>query len=1331
MPNASRLPLPAAVAAAVAALLSSTSSAAAQQPTPTRPASVIKAVPATRATSTTVATGRLMPSTPLPATGEPADLAAAAIAVAPQDPAAAAAAAQANLRVQKWKQLQWDRRPSSILQAWSLAELKPYDPAEEKDKPKDGAATPAAGAPVPAPAPAAPAGGGEAVEGELSAEELAAMLAELGGEAPPEMRAELEQALAAARATPAAGAASVPAAATGEQQLAEKKLQRECEMVQRAVTLGRWEQVGAFLATLPEKERAGCYEHFLKALLNPPPRQEDQRVPPNLQEKNRFAFEDALALAGLAPGGFDKKLVPALAPIVQRALEGGSVLEVLLAQLAAEAQKPAEQQRLDRREAALLLSAIGHEVEMGPFLPSLAEAEAQNDREALNLMARHALARFAKEQRNEHLETAWQVTQAALAKGDIGEAEKAEALRRAVELAPKVRADLGPAWLAESFTARPERGMEIVATIGGQVAKGFSERPGDVAYRANGLKLQKTAVEAVLAKAPQLAEQWRPTLGLLASGWIVEASHSYANSQSDSLGMVLERDDFGNVFYTQRRRGGGGQVQPIEPADLVASQPGAAWVALLPEALQPHFATVSAQLYLKVNEPEKAFPFIEQLGASNPRLCKELANEFLRVWTRTHDPNADTSGRTNRYMFMFGFDQRANGIPLTRSKQQRNLAELGQWVERLRRLPIGGVDERLLTQAFVGAHSVAEVYRLDTIQKVFGDVGAMDPVLLGELLGTMRSNLATIWRMPAVQEEQKTKRSQKEMLAEVQKGYATALTIAQQALQARGRHWALLAVVASLMHDGNNFAKEQKRDSGFAEARRTAFDLFAEGARHYAEVVGSLRLDQESTRPFDTWFYAALGASDLGAVDEDTVLARSQLPLIRAAIDALPAGARERHLGMFANQLFTRMSAVKPQVKFRYLEAGFAVCGDHPQATEAKKVWDYYQDLLGELKLVASVDGSTQVGTQPFGLLVDIVHSPEIERESGGFQKYATNQNNQPNAYNYGRPLENYRDKFQEAASAALDEHFEVLSVTFNGEGMDSSPTDDPAWRRSPYAYLLLKARGPQVDRVPEIKLDFDFLDTSGFTILPVASSPVVLDAAAAAEPRPFADLEVTQLLDQRKADEGKITLEIKAKANGLVPALDAILQLDLPGFRVKKSDDQGASVSRFAEDRDGVVTERVWLLSLEPADGGAPPRTFTFGKPKVADCKAVYQRYDDADLATVSAAVALVQVAPRDPAWAYVVLALAFVAYFAWFFLSKAKAGAAAGPALAMPADVTPFSTLAVMMAVAARARLDDAAKRELAADQARIEAACFGRADDPALDLRAIAEKWIRRVG
>jgi hypothetical protein len=78
--------------------------------------------------------------------------------------------------------------------------------------------------------------------------------------------------------------------------------------------------------------------------------------------------------------------------------------------------------------------------------------------------------------------------------------------------------------------------MEIVATIGGQVAKGFQERPGDTGYRATGLRLQKTAVDALLQRPRSSAEQWRPTLGLLASGWIVEAAYSYQNSQSDSWG---------------------------------------------------------------------------------------------------------------------------------------------------------------------------------------------------------------------------------------------------------------------------------------------------------------------------------------------------------------------------------------------------------------------------------------------------------------------------------------------------------------------------------------------------------------------------------------------------------------------------------------------------------------------------------------------------------------------------------------------------------------------------------------------------------------------------
>ena len=172
------------------------------------------------------------------------------------------------------------------------------------------------------------------------------------------------------------------------------------------------------------------------------------------------------------------------------------------------------------------------------------------------------------------------------------------------------------------------------------------------------------------------------------------------------------------------------------------------------------------------------------------------------------------------------------------------------------------------------------------------------------------------------------------------------------------------------------------------------------------------------------------------------------------------------------------------------MKAGFEIVGDHPQAYEARKVFDYYKDLVTEIKLEAKVDGGDVVGhEQPFGVFVNLRHTREIERESGGFGRYLQNQNNTGILfYNFGRPLENYRDKFQDAAKQALEEHFEVMSVTFQDEKVNSRATDEYGWRVTPYAYLLLKARGPKVDKVPPLRLDLDFLDTSGYVVLPVES---------------------------------------------------------------------------------------------------------------------------------------------------------------------------------------------------------------------------------------------------
>lgn len=1218
---------------------------------------------------------------------------------APPSAAPSAPAAAPSPRLQLFKQQVFDRRPSATLKAWAATELEVIPPES------DPAVQPAQPAqPTQPPQPADPS-------------------------APP---------TAPAPAPDPAAAAAAAAQAAEKQAREQKRLAREIEIVQRDVTLGRWERVGAWIATLPETERMDAWEHLARVLPNTPPEpNQNNGVPPNLREQNRFAFDDLLALWAAAPKPPERKQVELLAGIARKALDAGHVVEELVRMLRARTQIAPDQGGLPQRGAAWLLAALGFDFELDGFLPALDAAVAANDRDALNLMARRALAAWNKEKQPAHLESAWLVTQAALAIGEVSEDAKAEALRRAVELAPKVKAEFGGAWLAESFTTRPERGMEVIATIGGQSARGFAERMGDPEFRRTGLELQKTAVDALLAAAPERADGWRRSLAILAENWLAEAQHAYEYSTSSSRGPLMRRDSFGNIYWVDT---GGYQrtpVQPIEPGKLLDLAPGGRWLELLDDALKPRFATVVAKLWLKVNEEEKAFPYIEQFAATLPRNAKELAAEFLRVWIRNHNPNA-AQQNTDAYMFMYGFDQRSAGIPLTRSQQERNLKDLAKWVTRLRALPGEIVDSRQLAQAFTAAHSTAEVYRIESIESVFGRLDAQEPAMLASLVQGMRANLGNVWRRPSTQEDKKTNRRQKDIEREVMRGYAVAREVVEKALKGAKdgvEDWRLVLAHAAVLHDENGFRQEVEKDTGFAARRTEAMERFARAAELYAQKAPSLALDDESTESFEIWFYAALGASDLPAVSQDTQLDERQLVKIQRAIEGLGGDRKERHLARFANLLFNRMSSVNPAVKSRYLDGGFAIVGDHPQAGEARKIWSYYKDLVTEIRLVAEVDGDATVGTKPFGVRVNLVHTKDIEREAGGFGKYLQNQNNQLYAYNYGRPLENYRDKFQEEATKALQEQFEVVSVTFNAADVNSKATAEYGWRVTPYAYLLLRARGPQVDKLPQLRFDLDFLDTSGYAVLPIVSAYVPIDASQEpGEARPYRDLEITQILDERQSKSGKLVLEIKAQSKGLVPDLGAILDVQPADFQITSTDDPGVAVSSFDDDREQIVSERRWTIAMTAkADLPERPETFRFASAKDGSAKLTRQRYVDADLIE---AAELVTLGERygEPAfpWLMVVLPLAVVVLGAstwWFVRRRGPHVVALGRRL--PARLTPFTVLGLLRDIARSEALDQRARTELGEVIARIEAFYFARPDGAEPDLRRIAEDWLTRAG
>lgn len=1269
---------------------------------------------------------------------------AAAATVGTASVAALDTAAQAQQRLQRLMQARLDRRPSTILRTW-------VTPVEEPDQD-----------PSAAPPPAVMPGGGGDEGGVIVMEEGGIVIEDEG--LPPEIQAQMMAAMAQAQGGAPAAAPGAPA----------DPFQAEVKAWERAVTLGDWAYVASTIASLPPELGKQLHTHLLQGLSVPPPDQRPQHpAGMALMEKNALGPPDVIALSDAAPVATDATTLALLGGLLHEVESQGHVLDPVLAAWKSGDHALGGGDPARRRAAAEVLLASGRAKLAGTFVPDRAAAEGQNDAKGLDLLARWLLAlNLQEEKKLAHLEAAWQVNlrllgvpalpEPAPATGPEDEAAQAArskqkrearelrelkrvALERAVALVPRVRDELGQTWLLEGFERELERGRDVLALTGALAASGRMLHPREPQERLQALRLQHVAAKALIEHEQARAAEWGDKLELLLRNWLAEAEVSLAEGELARQLAQLRRDRYGNFYYfddmeMMQQRQDPRRPQPIGGADLLDLRPGEEWLACTPESLRPRVLATTARLHLLQREPDRAFPLLERMAAARPEEAHALAEELLRIWTEEHDLNTDQS-RRGQYVFFWGFEQRADGIPLTRSKQERNLAELGRIVARLRQLPIQPVSEKLLANAFVRCHGSAEVYRLEAVEKVFGAVSGLEAPTLAGLIQTMRANLAQHWRDPEVQRAANTKRKKAEVEAEVVRGYEVALRLAEDGLQRHVDRWELLLARAAVLQDQNEYVRRELRQSAeYSSHRAAALEAFQAAARAYAARLPQLEEKDESLDVYETWFHAALGACDANRLKNDQRPDMSQPLLIRAALEALPGEAAARHLKQFASGLFTRLSAVDPGVKFTYLKAGFMIVGDHPDAREARKVFDYYRDLVTEIELITRVDGSDRIGHQrAFGLFVDIRHTEHIERESGGFQKYLQNQNQGYFAWNYGRPTEDYRDKFEEAARKALGERFEVLSVTFHEPSVRSREDAESGWRVTPYAYLLLRPKGPEVDKVPSLELHLDFLDTTGYVVLPVASAPLPVDARdPKGDPRPFSDLELTETLDERRAGEGLLVYEIKATARGLVPDLDQVLGPIPAGFRVEKTDDQGCAVVRCDADKPvtAAVSERLWTLSLRGrTDQSALPAAFHFPSPKVSGVKETLQRYVDQDLVQVGREVPLEarygDTAPRWP-WALCALVLVGVAVAAMRIVSQDPAVLLAASPWQVPERVTPFTVQALLTRIRAEAPLSPEARRELDAALIDLDARYFARTPraGEGQDLAALAREWVERA-
>ena len=1032
-----------------------------------------------------------------------------------------------------------------------------------------------------------------------------------------------------------------------------------------------------------------------------------------------------------------KQHLAKLAQLIRNARESGYDFSGFLKQLQTGTRHFGGQAHEKRLTAASLLMSAGMYEEAEPYLPKLDDENYQEDIDSLKLWAQQSRQRYAKDKVAKWLDRSWLVNQRILACDDATDSDENAALTRLIELSTAVEEEIGEKWLSDSFTSSPERGLAILANLGTQSAE-MARKANQTSeqQRLKMLRLQNEAVNRLLDVSPDLAAQMQQTLTVLAQNWIAESNISVDNSVQTRRGGYMSIDMYGNYYWRDPNQGRtNSRQQPIKIGDVLELVPGATWQQNISSSLLLELKKVQAQLHLQINEEDQAFPFIEDIASEHPDVAQQLVHDFLKTWTQNHDPNTNRR-QTNPYIYMYGFDQKAQSIPLTRSKQERNLEELAEWVARIRQMPIDDIDEDLLANAFTTCHSSAEVYELRKVKKVFGDLTKLKPETIAALAQKMRENLSEAWRSVKLQESKQTKRKLPEIQQEVLAGYRTAKALVDEALAAAPGNWQLQLALACIQFDANAYQQSVEKSSEFVDRRDAAFEQFALAAKQFHEIVAELEADEQSTEVFDRWFYAALGAVDLGKIDAKTVPAINEYAKIKAAIQSLPGPLAKDMMSKFANNLFTRMSPIKPELKFRYLKAGFEIVGEHPRAWEAKNLYEYYRDLVSEIQLDIELDGSAVVGTEPFGMYVNLKHTREIEREAGGFSKYVQNQNSMIYAYNYGRPTEDYRDKFRDGVDLALGEHFEVINVTFVGvEEMKSRPSDD-GMRLTPYCYVLLKSKGPEVDRVPPLQLDLDFLDTSGYVVIPIESAALAIDSMNDAETRPIKDLKVTQTLDERQSAEGKLIVEVSATGKGLIPNIDEIINVEQDEFEVVEIDDQGSLPTTF--DPEGneiqILSDRSWSIEYRVREEAGTTKRFEFGDSLRNDADIKYQRYEDADLVAAEPVVQLETdfsgSGNRIWYWLGPVMALAVVGlgFAIWYSRPEQQQQQ---HAFEVPQDVNPFTVLSLLKDIRHRNGIDSRQRQSLDQTINRIESYYFGeRKDETPGDLEETARDWVLKT-
>ncbi|MGE4198146.1 MAG: hypothetical protein AB7G11_13595, partial [Phycisphaerales bacterium] len=1123
--------------------------------------------------------------------------------------------------------------------------------------------------------------------------------------------------------------------------------------LQLHVVAGEWDTVATFLADLPKTDSAGIYAHILQSLNRPAPPQ----MGPNgqmIQPDPALLPEEVLLLADAAPGEILDYQFDIFSQLLRSAATKYSV-EPMLTRIKAGTKIFGTADDRKREHTVKFLVAAGLVNEAAGYFPPLEEARARRD---ARVLMNHAIyhkdlaggSRGGSPQENDqHRRTAWDLFREITLLSEADAKLRQDAMQFAIDLLPDMPPAQGTEWLNQVFANRTLGPAALEAIT--LKAVSLRNQGLDVGKRAQTILTMKEAIDTLLSQPGVDIRQMKIPLRMLTTSLIGEAEAALAESERPRQGWGF---------------GAGATSVSRELELLFRALPDERWIEVLEPSVASRTYKTAIAVATGVDETDVGLDYMASAVKRFPADAIDFADDFLKRWERRMRPQASNY---DDMPYFFYWRDSVPSAPLTRGRQRRNLDRLARLMNVLDSI---GVESRRLPSVaavFKACHGNTEVFTREGIEAVFGPVANLSPDTAASLAEQMRIGLTGDWSNRRAQQSAGMKRTPQEISAMVENGYALAIELVEHAMNQRQDSWQFAVTKAALTYDRLQYKQNQKKQDfqAYNQYRKEAFAAFAQTAERYAAVVRAGEQREDPT-VFLAWFNAAVGSTELNYLTREDLLVEGspqddQIDLIRKAILALPEDAASRHISLFAHAMSDNLPRLDPEVKPRIVRHAMRIIGDHPSGAPLRRLSDLYQDLVkDEIKLRLTVDGPDQVTVgQRFGVTLTLRYSNSVDRETGGFAKYLQN-DIWTRVGNNWRPM-NYRDLFRKSIESALAEHFEVDAIGFFEPltpARSITENGDDAWQEKPMAYIVLRAKDPSVDRLPQVEMDMHFDDNLGPVTLPIVSNSPPIDAAGKKDTgasRPLRKLEVTQTLDLRgmRSDKQKHTvlLEVHARGEGTIPELQTLLpdfKTALAGYEVKDDGVEVRPVAVLQDDGDWnqsffsyrsapkdqekeyakadeqgmyrMKTERTWLITYSPTGGsvGGEFRLASLGAgiggPDGKDAKLVSRMFSDMDIVDVTAQTVAVHPSfwnTRNIVLACIVVLLGAGGLAA--LLLRRKPVESQDDGLHLPGRITPLSVITTLRRLqaepAAAGAMDDAQRATLSAVIVQLERQYFGR--------------------